>query len=300
RSHFITFYFIFLAAAERLHQVWQRRAETGCFPLASCLVSDCLERGLDFDRGGARYNWVENSFVGLANLVDGLVAIRELVYELKEFSLSDIWETLQKDYEGRDDLRWRILNRIPKYGNNEDSVDSIAVQWAEFLEEATESNTVGVHPYVPGFFCWIMHERMGSGTGATPDGRKAGFPLADGAGAAQGREKSGPTASVLSTTKWDHKKVIGGLVHNVRFSKNTLKTDVDLAALRDLIETYMRRGGFEIQVNVLSAEELLDAQEHPENYPDLLVRVAGYSDYFVHLNPNMQAEIIARTEHSLT
>ncbi len=288
------------SAAEGLHQVWQRRAETGCFPLASCLVSDCLERGLDFDRGGARYNWVENSFVGLANLVDGLVAIRELVYELREFSLSDIWETLQKDYEGREDLRWRILNRIPKYGNNDDSVDSLAVQWAEFLEESTESNTVGVHPYVPGFFCWVMHERMGSGTGATPDGRKAGFPLADGAGAAQGREKSGPTASVLSTTKWDHKKVIGGLVHNVRFSKNTLKTDTDLAALRDLIETYMQRGGFEIQVNVLSAEELRDAQEHPENYPDLLVRVAGYSDYFIHLNPNMQAEIIARTEHSLT
>ena len=288
------------SAAESLHQVWQRRAETGCFPLASCLIRDCLERGLDFDRGGAKYNWVENSFVGLANLADGLVVIRELVYKLGEFSLSDLWDILQKDYEEHEGLRWRILNRIPKYGNNDDSVDSLAMEWAEFLEEATESNVVGVHPYVPGFFCWVMHERMGSQTGATPDGRKAEFPLADGAGAAQGREKSGPTASVLSTTRWDHKKALGGLVHNVKFSKNALKTADDLAALRELIETYLRRGGFEIQVNVISVEELHDAQEHPENYPDLLVRVAGYSDYFVHLNRNMQAEIIARTEHTLT
>jgi len=287
------------SAAEGLHQVWQRRAETGCFPLASCLISDCLERGLDFDRGGARYNWVENSFVGLGNLSDSLATIRELVYNLGELSLNDLWDILQKDYEGHEDLRWRILNRIPKYGNNDDSVDALAVEWAEFLESSTESNVVGLHPYVPGFFCWVMHEGMGSQTGATPDGRKATFPLADGAGAVQGREKNGPTASVLSTTKWDHKKALGGLVHNVKFSKNSLRTEDDLAALGDLMATYLRRGGFEIQVNVVSAEELLDAQEHPENYPDLLIRVAGYSDYFVHLNPNMQAEVIARTEHSL-
>lgn len=287
------------SAADSLHNTWQRRAETGCFPLASCLISDCLERGLDFDRGGAKYNWVENSFVGLANLVDSLLAIKELVYNLKEYSLNNLWEVLQKNYEGDEGLRWRILNRIPKYGNNDDVADSLAVEWAEFLERSTESNIVGLHPYVPGFFCWVMHEGMGSGTGATPDGRVAGFPLADGAGAAQGREKCGPTASIMSTTKWDHKKALGGLVHNVKFPKNVLKTDEDLAALRDVIETFMRRGGFEIQVNVVNAEELRDAQEHPEKYPDLLVRVAGYSDYFVHLNPNMQAEVIARTEHEL-
>jgi formate C-acetyltransferase len=284
-------------AAVSLDRTWHRRAETGCFPLASCLIKDCLERGLDFDRGGARYNWVENSFVGLANLVDGLFAIKQLVYELKEFSLQELLEILRTNYEGHEDLRWRIINRIPKYGNNYDEIDSLAVEWAEFLIETTESNTVGLHSYVPGFFCWVMHERMGSDTGATPDGRKAGFPLADGAGAAQGREKCGPTASVISTTKWDHREVLGGLVHNVKFSKKALSRDEDLVALRNIIETFMRRGGFEIQINVVSAEELKEAQEHPENYPDLLVRVAGYSDYFVHLNRNMQAEIIARTEH---
>jgi len=284
-------------AAESLDRTWHQRENTGCFPLASCLIKDCLEKGLDFDRGGARYNWVENSFVGLANLVDSMVVINELVYQTKELSILELREILKANYEGREDLRQRIRNRFPAYGNDYEEVDTVAVEWAHFLEETTESNIVGLHPYVPGFFCWIIHEAFGSGTGATPDGRKAGFPLADGAGASQGREKSGPTASILSTTKWNHKKAIGGLVQNVRFSKNALKTDQDLMALRNLIETYMKRGGFEIQVNVLSTDMLKDAQQHPENYSDLLVRVAGYSDYFVHLNPNMQAEVITRTEH---
>jgi formate C-acetyltransferase len=284
-------------AAESLDRTWHQRAKTGCFPLASCLIKDCLEKGLDFDRGGARYNWVENSFVGLANLVDSMVVVNELVYQTKELSILELREILKANYEGREDLRQRIRNRFPAYGNDYEEVDTVAVEWAHFLEETTESNIVGLHPYVPGFFCWIIHEAFGSGTGATPDGRKAGFPLADGAGASQGREKSGPTASILSTTKWNHKKAIGGLVQNVRFSKNALKTDQDLMALRNLIETYMKRGGFEIQVNVLSTDMLKDAQQHPENYSDLLVRVAGYSDYFVHLNPNMQAEVITRTEH---
>jgi len=154
-----------------------------------------------------------------------------------------------------------------------------------------------LHPYVPGYFCWVVHTHFGSDTGATPDGRKAGLPLADGAGAAQGRERSGPTASVLSTTKWDHRKALGGLVHNVKFSKSALSTDQGIEALGNLIETYLRRGGFEIQVNVVSADVLRDAQEHPEHHADLLVRVAGYSDYFVHLNEKMQGEVIERTEH---
>ena len=287
-------------AAQNLDQIWRRRGETGGFPLASCLISDCLEEGLDFDRGGARYNWVENSFVGLANLVDGLVAIRDLVYEADgpdAQSLSQFREVLQADYEGHETLRQRILNRLPSYGNDDDEADDLAVEWAEFLAQTTGSNTVGLHAYVPGYFCWIVHERFGSETGATPDGRRAGLAFADGAGAAQGRERSGPTASVLSTTKWSHRRAMGGLVHNVKFSQSTLMSDQGLEALRTLIETYLKRGGFEIQVNVVSADALRDAQEHPEEHEDLLVRVAGYSDYFVHLNANMQAEVIARTEH---
>ncbi|MDP6051009.1 MAG: pyruvate formate lyase family protein [Candidatus Latescibacteria bacterium] len=285
-------------SAKHLDETWHRRSETGCFPLASCFIDDCLAKGMDFDRGGARYNWVENSFVGLANLVDGLMTIKQLVYGRREISFGEFKELLRTDYEGHEPLRQRILNRLPNYGNDNDEVDALAAEWAEFLEDTTESNIVGLHPYVSGFFCWVMHERFGSDTGATPDGRKAGFPLADGAGAAQGREKAGPTSSVLSTTKWNHKRALGGLVHNVKFSKAALRTDEDLNALRSLIQIYLRRGGFEIQVNVVNADILRDAQTHPERYADLLVRVAGYSDYFVHLDPNMQAEVIERTEHA--
>lgn len=136
---------------------------------------------------------------------------------------------------------------------------------------------MGLHPYVPGYFCWVVHAHFGADTGATPDGRKAGFPLADGAGAAQGRERSGPTASVLSTTKWNHRKALGGLVHNVKFSRNALSTDQGLLALRNLVETYLRRGGFEIQVNVVSADVLRDAQEHPEEDAACLQSKIHYS-----------------------
>ncbi|MBI2940774.1 MAG: hypothetical protein HYY04_10090 [Chloroflexi bacterium] len=286
-------------AAQRLDRVWWDRAERGCFPLASCLILDCLARGLDFDRGGARYNWVENSFVGLANLVDSLVAIRHLVYEKRALSLARFCEVLRSDFAGQEVLRQRILNTLPKYGNDQDEPDDLARAWAEFLIEATETNTVGPHRYVPGFFCWVMHERLGAQTGATPDGRRACWPLADGAGGAQGREKAGPTASVLSTTKWSHRPVLGGLVQNLKFSGNLLRTEQDRHALRSIVETYLRRGGFEIQVNVVSRETLLLARAHPEQYQDLLVRVAGYSDYFVKLGDRMQEEIIARTEHAL-
>jgi len=140
---------------------------------------------------------------------------------------------------------------------------------------------------------------MGAQTGATPDGRSANWPLADGAGAAQGREARGPTASVLSTTRWSHRRALGGLVHNVKVARRQLEGETERRALRDLIETYLARGGFEIQINAVGRDTLLEARDQPELYPDLLVRVAGYSDYFVKLSPRMQEEVIARTEHVL-
>lgn len=286
-------------AAERFDRVWTQRGKIGCFPLASCLTNDCLEKGLDIDQGGARYNWVENSFVGLANLVDGMMAVKMLVYDSGELSISEFREILKADYAGHEDLRLRIINSIPSYGTDADDVDALATEWAEFLQSTSESNTVGGHCYVPGFFCWVMHGELGSRTGATPDGRKSGTAFADGAGAAQGREVAGPTASILSTTKWDHQRVLGGLVHNLRLSGQMLKDRKGLDAMSGLIETYMRRGGFEIQVNVVGGDILRAAQAHPEDYPDLLVRVAGYSDYFTNLSPVMQAEVIERTEHSI-
>ena len=283
-------------AARGMDETWKRRAKTGLQPFASCVIRDCLERGLDYDQGGARYNWVENSFVGLANLVDGLLAIKELVYERKELTLSEFYRILRDDYRGHEAFLGKVRNRVVKYGNNLEAADCLAGEWTQFLMDTTESNTVGGHRYVPGFFCWVMHEVLGAGTGATPDGRRAGKPFADGAGPAQGREQSGPTAAVLSTTSWPHLRALGGLVHNLKFSPQVFASHKGRDGAKAVIETYLKRGGLEIQVNVVGLDALKEAQQHPELYPDLIVRVAGYSDYFVHLSPNMQEEVMARTE----
>ena len=143
-----------------------------------------------------------------------------------------------------------------------------------------------------------MHERLGRATAASADGRRAGFPLGDGSGPAQGRERLGPTAAVLSATKWDHTPHLGGIAVNLKFSRPR-DDRVFAQRLLDVVETYLKRGGFEVQVNVVDKATLLAAQEHPEQYRDLVVRIGGYSDYFVGLSPEMQEEIIMRTEHAL-
>jgi formate C-acetyltransferase len=282
----------------RIDRTWRGREKRGGMPLQSCLTDDCLARGKDIDHGGARYNWVECSFVGLANLVDSLVALRQLVFEEKRFTLAEFHKLLRDNFEGHEALRQEILNRMPKYGNDDDRADELAVEMTKAFAEICASHRIGSeeHRYAPGLFCWVMHERLGKDTGATPDGRLAGVALADGAGPAQGRERFGPTGAIKSTTKWPHEPMLGGLVLNLKFSPSALEGDEALEKLRHLIESVMRLGGFEVQINVVNQQTLLDAQQHPEAHQDLLVRVAGYSDYFVHLNPNMQAEVIARTE----
>ena len=282
--------------AADLVEGWAHRAERGCMPFASCIIDDCLDRGLDHDRGGCRYNWVENSFVGLANLADSLVAIEELVFRTGELTMAEFYKICGDNFEGNEPLRQRILNELPSYGNDDDRPDELAVAWADYLCEVTESCIIAGHPYVPGFFCHMNHAWLGGETGASPDGRLSGVAFADGAGAAQGREQAGPTASALSTTKWSHRRALGGLVHNVRFNNTMFATAANRQAVRNVLETYLRRGGFEIQLNLLSAETLQAAKANPDDYKDLVVRIAGYSDYFNTLTPQLQDEVIARTE----
>lgn len=275
----------------------ESRERFGGAPLLSCFVRDCLERGRDIDHGGARHNWIECSFVGLANLVDSLMVVREFVYDRRTITLGDLHRVLQADYAGAEDLRQCFLNHPEKYGNDRDEVDALAKEITAFLARETARYRVRLKDrYYPGFFCWIMHQQLGSITGASPDGRRAGVAFADGAGPAQGRERSGPTAAVKSTTKWDHTPMLGGLVLNLKFSPRALQHDEDRRKLMDLIKTYMRRGGQEVQVNCVGRETLLAARENPEQYRDLLVRIAGYVDYFTGLPPGMQDEVIMRTE----
>ena len=273
------------------------RYHHGGWPLLSCFVNDCLARGLDIDQGGARHNWVEPSFVGLANLVDALAAIRKLVYEEHGITLVELATALRKGFSGQESLRAMLLNRAPKYGNDDDTVDDLAVRITETITRLCRRyRTYLGGAYHPGLFCWVMHERLGRVTAASAGGRPAGAALGDGSGPAQGRERLGPTAAVLSATKWDHTPMLGGIAVNLKFTRSGQRSDF-VGALQSLIETFMRRGGFELQVNVVDRETLQAAREHPEQYRDLVVRIGGYSDYFVGLSPRMQEEIIQRTEH---
>jgi len=275
------------------------RAHAGGFPLLSCFVNDCLARGKDIDQGGARANWIECSFVGLANLIDAIAAIRQLVFEEGKFTLPELREALLANFEGHAPIK-KMIDNAPKYGTDDDRVDSLAQQITEDLrKECQQYRSYWNGAFVPGFFCWIMHEALGRQTCASADGRAAGFPFADGSGPAQGRERLGPTAAVLSSTKWNHEPMIGGIAVNMRFQPGRLPDDI-VEPMLGICETFLRLGGFETQINVVDGKTLRDAQAHPEQYRDLVVRVAGYSDYFVGLSPQMQAEVIMRSEMNLS
>ncbi|MDR2524910.1 MAG: hypothetical protein LBC83_01765 [Oscillospiraceae bacterium] len=274
-----------------------QRARHARDPLLSCFVQDCLERGSDIEQGGARYNWIMPSFVGLSNVADALLALERLVYT-KEVSWADLRAALAADFEGCDALRQRIL-QLPKYGNDDEAADRYVLLLTDFLNRTVRPYQEGRDAaLVPSLFCWVMHDRFGCETGASPDGRKAGFPLGDGSGPAQGREINGPTAAALSATKWTHERFIGGVAVNMKFSKRMFG-DESLPKLVALAKTYLERGGFELQINVVDRETLERAQKDPENYGDLVVRIGGYSDYFTRLSPSMQAELLARTEYQI-
>lgn len=271
-------------------------------PLLSCFVDDCLARGLDIEEGGAIYNWIMPSFVGMANLVDGLYAIKELVFEKKQLTIGQFKSILDANYQDHAALRQQILNTLPKYGNDVDEIDLFFTEITQHIVDVCKNlSPMGVFSngdLIPSVFCWIMHEHFGTETAATPDGRPAGFPLGDGSGPCQGRERNGPTASVLSSTKWDHSPFIGGVAVNLKFSKMSLGTGAP-ETLMAILKVFLQRGGFETQINVVDNETLKKAQQDPESYRDLVVRIGGYSDYFVKLSPQMQAEVILRTAHEI-
>ena len=276
------------------------RRQNSMNPLLSAFVNDCLALGLDIEAGGARYNWIMPSFVGMANLVDALYALRELVFETKEYTMAEMRAIVESNFEGNELLRQRILHKIPKYGNDDDDVDRFFGFFTDHIIAECEKYTP-MHQngrLIPSVFCWVMHARFGTETGATPDGRPAGFPLGDGSGPCQGREMMGPTASVLSSTKWSHHKLIGGVAVNMKFSKAALGPG-SLSTIRQIVETYLQRGGFEMQINIVDADTLRAAKANPEAYKDLVVRVGGYSDYFVKLSPEMQEEVLLRTAHTV-
>jgi pyruvate-formate lyase len=265
----------------------------------SCLTDDCLKLGKAVDAGGAIYNFVEPNFLGFSNVVDSLAAINVLVYEKGEITVSEFIEILKKDYADNESLRLRIINKLPHYGTDEELTNGLAKR----LSDSILSGCKGLYTYrgstlVPGAFSYYEHARFGKRTGATPDGRNAEYPLSSGSSPVQGRETKGPTAAMLSTLSWDHRNFMGGIAVNMKFTPSCMQGENEEKML-EFVRTFMRLGGFQLQLNAVDRETLIDAREHPENHSDLLVRVGGFSAYFTKLSPEMQQEIIDRNEHTI-
>jgi len=275
--------------------IWQiERARNGTDPLrCSCLVDDCLARGRSNDAGGAVYNFLEPNLLGLMNVTESLNVIHHLVYEEKRLTLSQFKKVLAENYENDEALRQYIINRVPHFGNNDAFSDALGKRVADIALDACAClRTYRGAEVVPGAFSYREHAIQGRTTPASPDGRKAFSPLTGGSDPVQGYDTSGPTASLLSTTGWQPPRFLGGTAVNLKLSKNT----PDLPqVIVSLAKSYVQLGGSELQINIADADTLRDAQRNPEAHADLLVRIGGYSDFFVRIDKDMQDEIIRRT-----
>jgi formate C-acetyltransferase len=252
-----------------------------------CLVEDCIARGKGLFEGGERYTLLQPIFVGFANVVDSLVAIKKLVYEEKRLSLESFLNIVHNNYEGNEALRQYIIQKLPHYGNDQVEADFAAKRLSDGLKKVFHSKILGGHIMFPGSFSYVTHAELGAKFGATFDGRKANYSYSDGCSPAQGRDTNGPTAMVLSLTSWDQSEFLGGMVVNIKFGAEHLSNE-NAKHFLQILRTFMRRGGLEMQVNVVDRNTLLDAREHPEAHGDLFVRIGGYSDYFVRLTPTLQ------------
>jgi pyruvate formate-lyase/glycerol dehydratase family glycyl radical enzyme len=266
-------------------------------PFMSLLIDDCIKKGRDYHDGGARYNMTYIQGVGLGSLTDTLTATKYHVFDRGNLTMAELLAALGENFAGREDLRLLLLNKTPKYGNDDDYADDVMKACFEAYYQAIEGrkNTKG-GTYHINLFPTTVHVYFGSVVGATADGRKAGQPLSEGVSPVQGADRNGPTATIKSVAKMDHART-GGTLLNQKFTPRLLRDDEGLEKFRHLVRSYFNLDGHHIQFNVVDAATLRAAQQNPENYRNLIVRVAGYSDYFCDLSKALQNEIIARTEH---
>ncbi|EOI3463427.1 formate C-acetyltransferase/glycerol dehydratase family glycyl radical enzyme [Cronobacter dublinensis] len=277
--------------------------------LCSALVDDCIERGKSIKQGGAKYDWVSGLQVGIANLGNSLAAVRKLVFEQAVVTQQQLAQALEDDFSGLsgEQLRQRLINSAPKYGNDDDDVDLLLARaYQTYIDELKQYHNTrfGRGPiggtYYAGTSSISANVPFGAATMATPDGRKARTPLAEGASPASGTDRLGPTAVINSVGKLPVAKILGGVLLNQKLNPSTLDNLRDRQKLMQMLRTFFEvHKGWHVQYNIVSRETLLDAKAHPDNYRDLVVRVAGYSAFFTALSPDAQDDIIARTEHTL-
>jgi pyruvate formate-lyase/glycerol dehydratase family glycyl radical enzyme len=267
-------------------------------PFLSLLIEDCIYNGRDYNAGGARYNTSYIQGVGLGSITDMLASIKFNIYDMQRFTWDEMLTALKNNFEGNEQMQYDMIYNTPKYGNDDDYADALAARVFEMFYDAVDGRSTprgGVHRI--NMLPTTSHIYFGSVTGATPDGRKAHVPLSEGISPSQGVDHHGPTAVIRSASKIDHLKT-GGTLLNQKFSPEFFEDEGSYQKLTALIRSYFSLDGHHIQFNVVSAETLREAQRHPELYRDLIVRVAGYSDYFNDLGEDLQNEIIRRTEHS--
>jgi formate C-acetyltransferase len=266
-------------------------------PFLSVLIDDCVATGMDYNAGGARYNNTFIQAVGIGSISDSLAAVNELVFEQQQLSLSELIDVLEADFQDHETLRQKMLNKMPKYGNDDDRVDDIMTRIfnAGFNAIDGRPNTKG-GAYRIEMLPTTCHVYFGEVCGATPDGRRAGKPLSEGISPVQGADRQGPTAVLKSAAKMDHVKT-GGTLLNMKFTPSILADETGIDRLAHLVRSYFKMDGHHVQFNVVNADTLRKAQAEPESHRDLIVRVAGYSDYFCDLSTALQEEIIERTEH---
>lgn len=293
-SHFIALMVRGCNTVDRIH------AEILPSPFLSLVIEDCIERGVDVTAGGAHYNFSGVQGVQIANVADSMAAVREAVFEKKWVAPGELLRALQEDLKEQEPLRQRLVNHVPKYGNDDDRVDSLARKWADrYSELVAQYPTVRGGVYQPGFYTVSAHVPMGANVGATPDGRRAGKPLADGGlSPMAGQDRRGPTAVLHSVGKINLKLASNGTLLNMKFMPSFFDGPRALEKFVTLLRGFCRLEIPHVQFNVVSAATLREAQAHPEQYRHLVVRVAGYSAYFTELDSELQDEIIRRTAYA--
>jgi formate C-acetyltransferase len=266
-------------------------------PFLSLLIDDCIAEGKDYHDGGARYNTSYIQGVGLGTLTDALTALKVHVFEERTLTMEEMREALDANFQGHTRLHQRLLNRTPKYGNDDERADRVMVRAFDAYFDAVEGrpNTKGGAYHID-LLPTTCHVYFGSVIGATPDGRMATTPVSEGISPVQGADRCGPTGVIHSAARMDHVRT-GGTLLNQKFTPRLLADDAGLDSLVHLVRTYFQLDGHHVQFNVVDAATLRAAQADPDAYRNLIVRVAGYSDYFCDLTPALQEEIITRTEH---
>ena len=268
-------------------------------PFLSLIIDDCVARGMDYIQGGSRYNTNYIQGVGVGTMTDALTALKKHVFEEKSISLEAFVHALEGNFENNDELLYKLLYKTPKYGNDDEAADEQLVDVFNIYYDAVKGHTSprGAE-YRINLLPTTCHVYFGSVMHASADGRKAGLPVSEGISPVQGSDRNGPTSVVKSAAKIDHLHT-GGTLLNQRFSPGFFQDDTAIRKVSGLVRSYFRMNGHHIQFNVVNSATLRDAQKHPEKYRNLIVRVAGYSDYFNDLGLDLQNEIIERTEHEV-